>query len=522
MSGSGVVGTAKRIIFSRFFIVTVIIWILFTFLISVVSVGVISDSSVMNSNSIPDSQLSAIIHTNSTAINYFGQDFNEYGEGIAGTQVYYNLSEAYQNNGSLMKHVTGGYAGPTDSGGFIDFNISSLNPRSIFLLNVHAHNSVLRYNASMTYLISKNTSGLTLDAISLTPIRSTIDPGKVALHVFTYPGSRYDNATVIYQKEPYVYYTTYAPYYFNYGQAVKLGKVTVSGVMNIPTPFNLNGHPYFYGIGINATTGGTLASSAFITLPTPVDEAHEAIGFLWGTSALLGIMLSFSSVAVLFGSTTQSNQSKIRKFIPRVLQGIDSRRNASAFATIMGASAIASIPMVLVTVFFSEFMPYSAYGYTLSAGSILALSAGFLIALMMGSAYASILLTSGITIWIAPDSPAYKRNSAKIFLYMLPLFVGVLVLAFLYSSFVSINRIDLALVVLVNFIDPFGYVPIILQKLNGSLLYTQPYSFDPSSYGVSYLSVILIGILWIVIWFVLPYFILRRSSQGNRKDRAFS
>ncbi|QRF76369.1 hypothetical protein Thermo_01891 [Thermoplasmatales archaeon] len=511
-----VVGTARKIIFSRFFLVAMIIWILLTFLISVVSVGVISDSSVINSYSVPDSQLSAIIHTNGTAINYYGQNFNEYGVGIAGTKVYYNLSGTSQTAGGEMKHITGGYAGVTNSDGFIAFNVSSLNPAYVFSLNIHAFNSAIGYNAFPTYFISQNSSEITKDKISITPVRSTIDTGKFALHVFAVPGLRYDNATVFYQKEPYMYYANLAPQYFNYGRTVLLGTVSVSGSMNIQTPFNLNGHPYFYGVGINATTGGTLASTAFITLPTAVDEAHEASGFLWGISALIGIMLSFLSVVILMSPTPQLNWIKARKFIPRVLQGIDPKRNASAFATIMGASAIASIPIVSVTVFFSELISHTAYGYTISAGNILALSAGLLITLMMGSSYTSILVSSGIPMWIAPDSPDYRRKYAKTLLYEFPLIAGLLIFLFMNFTSAPTIGIDPVPVVLVDFIDPFGYVSIILQKLNGSLLFTQPYSFDPSAYGVSYPSIILMGILWIVLWIVLPYFLLKRSSLRNR------
>ena len=522
MSGHAVVGNAKKIIFSRFFLVALVIWILLTFMISVVSVGVISDSSYINSYSIPDSQISAIIHTNGTTINYYGQNFNEYGVGISGTHIYYNLSGTSQTNGGELKHITGRYAGTTDSSGFITFNISSLNPAYLYYLNLHAFNSATGYNASLTYFISQNSSGSTRDAISLTPVRSTKDTGKFALHAFADPGSRYNNATVFFQKEPYLYYTDLAPHYFDYDQTVRLGEVTVSGEMNIQTPFNISGHPYFYGVGINATTGGTLSSTAFITLPTPVDEANEASGFIWGISALMGIMLSFLAVVLLMNQPPQSNSRKARKFIPHILQGIDPKRNASAFSTIIGASVIASIPIALVTVFFSELVSYSAYGYTIPAGSILTLLAGLLITLMMGSAYASILIASGIPMQVAPGSPDYKRKYAKALLYMTPLIAGVLIYIFMNSSFAPTSQIDPVPVVLVNFIDPFGYISIILQKLNGSLLFTRPYSFDPSAYGVSYLSIMLVGILWIVLWVVLPYFLLKRSSIRNRNDKALT
>lgn len=506
--------TVKGIILSRFFLVSAVVWIIFTFLAAVAAVGVVSDSSTINSYSIPDSQVSAIIQLNNSTITYFGQDFNSYGSGIPATSAYYNLTGGSKVTGSVMQHISSGYAGRTNSTGFLAFNISHVNPGYDFFLSMHYYNSENGINSTQSYFISGNSHDSAAGGISITPVRSYSNRSTFALHVFTTPGIHYSSAEVYFQKEPDFFLANAGPTYFNYGRTVGIGSANISGAVNIQTPIMLQGRPYFYGAGINESGGGLIGSSFFSTLPTPANEAYEASGFVFSLSSLMGIPCAFTAI-LLLGTTYTATTRKPWRLIPEVLQDDTSETRSAVFIKREVAALLASMPFVAITSIMAEIVSVSAYGVMIPAAEVLIISAGMLLTLLMGSSYAAILLGTGSLRDVPRGSPGHSRNQWRSLALMAPLVAGVFIMVFRNFQMSPIYVINPVSVVQTTFLDPFGYVLLILQKVTGSLLSGGPYTFAPSDYGISYASIFVAGVAWAILWTVVPYFLFRRFPRRN-------
>lgn len=516
MSGTGFASTVRKVIFSRFFLVAVTLWVIFSFAATFVSVGEISDSSVVNSYSIPDSQIAALIHLNGSTINFYGQDFNQYGLGIAGTSAYYNLTGGLQVPGSVMRPIGGGYLGKTDHDGFISFNITHVNPDYDYFMNMHFHNSVSGYNSSPSYYISTGFQGSPDGSVSMTAVRGPPGSGDFSIHVFTTPGKTFSNATVYYQRESYFFVAPLEPAPFNYGNTVPIGIVNVAGSMNIQTHIPLTGAPYFYGVGLNGSSGGILGAYYFSTLPTPMNEAEETAGSFWGISGVIGMMCAFSSV-IFLAFQPEPGKAKRSRFIPPFFRDDRKESNQTVFLKRIGVSLIASIPIVAVTVFFTELAASTGYGVILPATDLLLFAAGMLLTLVMASSYASILAGAGLISTMPMYASGYKRNLLKTLGLIAPMEAAVFLILFRDYSASVIYPVNPASVVVVNFLDPFGYMYLILQKVNSSLLFGQPYMFNSSAYGITYPSLFLTGIAWIILWIAVPFYLFRRFSRRGQR-----
>lgn len=470
MAGLMTVFAARRTIFSWFFLVSAAVWVLFTFIIAVISVGVVSDSSTINSYSIPDSQVSAIIQLDNATISYYGQNFNSYGSGISGTSAYYNLSGGPQTPGTAMHHIAVGYAGITGQEGFLSFNISPVDSSYSFFFNMHIFNSKTGFNFTPSYFISGSSQAYTKGRLSVTPVRSSTNGSNFGLHVFTSPGTTYSNAKVFYEKEPYFSPSSNVPSYFNYSRTVHVETVNISRQMNIATPIQLNGDPYFYEAGINGSTGGTIGSTFFSTLPTPANEAHEAWGFIFAVSAIIGVPCAFVALTVLSDPVSGRN-GKPSRFMPGALKDDNSQGKSTVFARRMGVSLLAIIPLVAVTAIFSEAVSSSAYGVIIPLREMLAISAGLLLTMLLGASYASILLGAGLQKAMSKESPGYGKVQWRSFALIAPIIAAMYFMIFRNFQLSFTHAVNPASVVPVNFLNPFGYILLIQQKLTGSLLF---------------------------------------------------
>lgn len=509
MKRSGVLGTAKRIIMSKFFLISMLLWLLFSFLLTVFAVGSVS-SSTINQFSIPDSQISHTFDVSGNAITFYAQNFNSYGDPISGTSAYYNLSGNPLYTGSQVTHITGGYAGKTNATGFVNLSLSDIQIDYGYFLDVHYFNPGTDYNLNALYYISTAPSTQTTnsDGVAITPVKSSSDPGTFALHVWAFPGTTVQNATVFYEKGSSIMDFFSTPNLFNYNKTVTIANASISSAVNIQTGISLQGQPYFYAAGVNYSDGGIAGDTFFSTIPTPLLEAQQVSGFIFGVSFILIFFVSISAVSAL-SIREEYKVTRLEKLIPRGYPDDGTRGRATLFIHRILASLLLSIPVTAITVFFVYLSTITTFNITPGVPEILSYSSGMLISMMLATAYASILLGAGIILSLPRGDENYRKYTRRfaIFIYLLfpPLFFSLYMnMNGTYSSTYAPT-----LVVMNNFLDPFSYPYLILQRVNRSLFFGQQYSFNPSDYGITFASTLIMGIVWIAVWIVVPYLLFR-------------
>lgn len=502
--------TAKRIIFSRFFLISAVLWIFFTFIITVFSVGVVADSSTINQFSIPDSQTAGVLQFSGSNLTFYGQNFNAYGNGIPGTSVYYNLSGSQLTSGSELMHITGGYAGKTNNTGFIRLNISGVYANYEYFLYVHYFNSNSGYNLSTSYFVSPATSQQSTSSrsVAVTPVLSDMNNGTFALHIWTLSGTTMSNATVFYERGPSLSTFFSTPSLFDYNKTVTIAKVTLSTPVNLQTDIPLHGQPYFYAVGINSSNGANAGQTLFSTFPTPLEEAHQVSGAVFGISFLIIFFISIASVFALSIPDDQK-KSRLERIVPYGFPDDGSEERGPLFIHRILTSMCISIPVIAITIFFAYLASVTTFNTSPSIVDFLIYSVAMLMMIVLGTSYASILLGTKIIRPVHKDDKNFRRYVRRIYIFVYLLFIPLFYGFFTnYEGIISSNPYP-SLTVLGNFISPFSYSYLILQRVNKSLFFWQPYSINPSTYGVTYASVAIMGIIWIAVWVLLPYLLFR-------------
>lgn len=509
MGSKNILHTAERIVFSRYFLILFLLWLLFIFLLSELSTGSTS-SSPINNFSIPDSQVSWEIQHNGNVMTVFAQNFNQYGSGIAGTALYYNISGGAMISGTAMTYITGGYAGKTNSSGFVQFNYTGLQPNYAYFMVMHFFNPNDGFNSTpspvfQTQSVLSNVTG----GIAITPVNSESDPQFFSLHLWAPPELNHENVSVVYIKSPEIYSMFLRIATDNFSGAHLISKVSLATPTNVVTGIPATGKQYFYLVGVELENGSTMGNYLFSTVPTQVREAQQTSSLVFGVSSIIAIV---AAVGTVFGLSTPASERKGRldKLMPPGFPGDGQMARSSMFILRIATSFVVSAVIVAATTLL--YCSYSLLHYKAIPGinQLIFPAAGMLLMMLIASSYASILLAVRAVVPVANQSPGFERYRKRIFLVMWILAPLLLYYFYLNSSSGLGPIASTSSVILQNYLNPFAYVYLMLQKVNESVLVGSVYSFNPSSYGLTPVNLIFAGVFWVFLWVVIPYLLFMR------------
>ncbi len=497
---------------SKFFLLCTVIWILGSLAISVAGVGFVMNTPGIGYE-VPNSSTSSILKYNATSLTYNAQNFNMYGEGISGTEVYYNLSASTGNTGSTYQHVSGGYAGETNGSGFIQLSLPLVPGMVYYDLEVHFHNKVHPFSQnSSNYLTTEpNQDTLYAGNVAMSPVKSLTDPGTFALHIWALPGHVFDNASIFYQSSPQISSLYSYPAPFNKSKQVSITTTTLAGQENVQTGIPITGHTYYYLAGMESSSGTLQVSAYFQSVPTPAMQSVQAVGSVFGIATLLAIF-SAMVVVVLLSSGPSARTGWIERILPEGFPETEERDKASTFIRRVSATTVASLPIVAVTALFAYYSSSSQFGASAGIITILACSAGMVFSIAISSAYVSILLGKGFIKNLPRESPDFEKYSRKSMLAFLPLaMVEVFIFDINFSGFIS-SKAYPALVAVVNYLNPFDFVNPLQQIQSNSVTFGNPYTFNPSEYMVTYPLVLMAGFIWFLVMIILPYIWFKKEK----------
>ncbi len=386
-----------------------------------------------------------------------------------------------------------------------------------YFINFNYYNPQSGINASVFYPVSTGFSPEPLSSagVSITPVRSIESPGNFALHLFTAPGNNVENATVFYQMSQSIN-TFFTPSFFNYNDTVEITKINISGPINILTAIPAYGEPYFYGAGINYSNGYNAGQILFSTLPTANQEFMQFSGIMFGFSSAF-IIMAFPISVILLITPKESRKNRLSRIIPLGFENHETVSRKNMFVRRILVSVIATIPIVAVTAFFTYLGSVTSFGHYVNFAYLLAYSVGLLATVVFMAAYASIILGTGLVVPVPLNHPLIRRYNRRVIFLEIPslLALAAFVLNFSSSLFINVNP---STIVLSNFVNPFAYIYLILERINGSLTNYSVYSFNTLQYGITTTSVVGAGILWIIVWLIVwlivPYLLFRHFSRS--------
>lgn len=512
MAKTRVLHASSRTIFSRFFFMGFVLWVIATFLITTVGIGFVQNSPGVNYE-IPNSAVSSVFQFNYPNITYTAQNFNQFGEGISGTVLYYNFSAMSGSSIQTTQFVSGGYAGETNSSGFIHLTFPIVTNADQYRLDTHFTNSATRFDQNSSSILSTTTYyGVSPGNIAMSPVESLQNPGTFALHIWAPFNDTYKNASAFYQSAPILTSLYSYPSFFNKSRTMPIAMVNLTGQENIQTGIKITDHTYYYLAGIENNAGTTEGITFFQSVPTPTMQAVQSIGTVFGISNLMAIFLTFFVVIAL--STNPEHRKKwLERQIPEGYPDSNEIGNATMFLHRLVVTIIASIPIVSVTALFAYFASKSQFGGTPGLTPVLVSAAGMFLSIAMSAAYISFLLGKGSVKAVPRDSVLFEKYNRRMMLVLLPL-VGIeaIFFDFNFSGFMY-SSVSPSIVVTANYFNPFDYLNPLLQMLGSSVTFGYPYTFSPSAYGLSYLTILTGAIFWFTVLVILPYFSLRRIDR---------
>lgn len=458
----------------------------------------------------------ANINVNSGTTEFFySQTFDSYGNPISGVSLYYNVTLLSENN----KFVAGGYAGESSSGGFTVFNISDFFGGNYYQVNEHIFKKSIEYDQNVSFPIDTtgNTGYTSTRHASITPVYSTSDPGKYALHIWTPPGVSYSNSTLSYEKgTDFTDFITPSGFY-NENLTVSQSAVNISGSHNYQTQFSINGLPYFYVAVLKESSGTVVANTIFSTTATPLIQSQMTFGgVISGTYPFL--LLGSLFFILTLNSRDKDKRYPIERFFAKGTGIPDLGRNSSTFYSTIAVNAWLSIPFIAITLGITAFITRSAFGQTVSAADIFVYGASTILMVLLASSVIAMVYISKYR-WLITgksDGENLRRSVSRIMTYIASFAVFFYYFGSNFSGYFSISM-PTRLLVNLDIVNPFTHIFLVLMMVDNTLFTGTIRAFDPSSYGLTWLLIIALGVFWLFLIVVLPYFLYRRS-EGKLQD----
>lgn len=507
-----------KTVFSKFFLICFVIWIAMVFVFSVVGVGFAMNTPGVDYK-VPDSSISSVFQISGYNLTYTAQNINQYGEGISGTEVYYNLSASSDSSGSILQHVSGGYVGTTNASGFIQFNLPVSQFNEQYYLYTQFHNAANGFEQNSSSFLSTTTSSGTSGSgtLGIVPVKSATDPGTFALHIWSVKGVTYRNATVVYQSSPLISNLFSYPSPFNQSRAVQIARINLTFQENVQTGIPITGHTYYYLAGMENSAGQLESSTYFQTVPSQSMLATQSVGIIFGTSMFIAIFCTFFLVIAL---STDSEQRKkwLERSLPEGFPDSNNERRSSLFLHRVSVTTASSVPIVAVTGIFAFFSSSSQFGEVVSITPVLLYSIAMLFSIAISASYVSRLLGTGFVKNVSRESDEYKKANRRMMLATFPLMIIEIIFFDMNSTGLLYSAYNPFPVVLANYFNPFNFVNPLLQLITSSVTFGTPYTFNPNSFGLSFEMVFLVAVIWLLVMVVLPFIWFRHKDQNMKKD----
>lgn len=502
---------ARRILRSRVFVISIILWVLLLFFVSGTARSGISSHTL--TDGIPAYKTTTIDEISGGNLLFFAQTFDSYGNGVQGVSLYYNITQVNSVPNSFVK---GGFAGITNSTGFQSINLTGINPSYTYFIDEHFFDAAIGYNYTISgailYSPHQGAYG-SANNYSVTPVKSSTNSNNYAFHVWKAPGSSTGNVTVFYQSSTSLqtFFYTLSP--FNYSNTIDIGSYAIPFQKNVQSSIPMQGVPYFYGVGVRDSSQ-LLGQAFFSTLPTPYHESKYLFGFYTGLSALI-LPLWVFAILTLASLPGENDKRKSSWYIPGIVDPTVSGGRMAKFRRIVINSVISVAPFIASELIIVSLLSWRYYSFITPIVNMAVYSAILFLACAIASSAISFLLNPKYK-WLLYREE--RKNGGNGFFARGIFIVGIIVVFdfyfFLNAGMLFLLPISSFQTVLINLINPFAYPFAVLQYLNGVLYFTGSQTISPSSLGLSVPMLISIGIFWLFVWFVLPSLVYRRLDRS--------
>lgn len=516
MPDHGVSRILGKVFKSRFFILSIPLVILVALLFTSMGSGQLSSATV-NLNFLSGNTLSVLSETNGSSVNFFAQNFNAYGEPIPGTSLYYNVTQYAQYG--VQKEVQSGYAGQTNQSGFLNYTVKGIYSGYYYHISEHYYNHPMGIDSNSSYYIN------TIDQsfypynyeASITPVLSHAHPGKYALHVWSIPDKSYRNVTLFYEKS-----ATFSTYFdnasfFNYANTVPMITLNLTHPVNYVTPIGVSGSPYFYGVGLKSDSGSLMAHTLFSTSSSSLVQSHLLFGYTFGSLQVMLIIWCSILTGVLFTPPSTRSSGFARSFF-RDFGFEKSVTGAEKFRQTLIVVGLSSLPIAACFSLVAAYSSNSMYGTVVPFQDIVWYVLGTALTAVVAASVFFMLLSSRRIRYLS--DPEDKSLGQRLATGVVTGIFAILTYGYLLLNMTggTYNSITPALIIALNKLNPFAYLLLVLQYVDSSLNFSTVHSINPSAYGLNLPFMIGLAVLWIALFAIIPYYMLKRRHSGDSHE----
>jgi hypothetical protein len=516
------VKVAGRLMKSPVFIILIIFWIIIALsLASVSQPASFYASLISDSGNVPQYQTTTITELNGTNATVYSQTFNEYGVAEQGWNVTYAISVF---NGQKDTIVNSHYAGITDITGLVVYNITGLQKDQVYTVSEtvgYRGYEWANHTASILTFATEGTpsSGVVSGQLSITPVLSDASPSHFSLHIWKIPQNGKANYTVLYG----VYSGN------SFGQAINLMvdgnfpnhlvNFTMMNQANIQTNLNYTGEPYYYTIGVRSENGSIAGTAMFGSRVSSQAKMEDSV-FLMFAGLSIFLILIFLYVTIYqsnaFGKVIKSG--RIRNFLLGKEDLHYPEEISGRYGEILLTSVLLSTPFILISALVAYLFSIRIYGISPGAGVLLSYTAASFITVLFATSLTVIVLRSRFGEFIVHNY-AKKTMLSRLVTFVpgylvtffyLSLLTNYGMLSFLSSSQQIIQKVTLIL----YSVNPMTYLWLLGSYFSKDIAATGTSTFIPSALGLSPLTLLLIGLAWIIAILVIPWVIFSKREKA--------
>jgi hypothetical protein len=509
-----------RLLRSPVFIILIIFWLIMAISLASLSQPTSFYTSLISDNgNVPQYQTATITDLNGTNATVYSQTFNEYGDLEPGWNVSYSLS-IFPDQKDI---IVNSYAGITDRDGMVIYNITGLQKNQSYSVSetvTYNGNEWANHTTDILTFVTHGTPSPSVVSgqVSITPVLSEASPSHFALHIWKIPQNRKENYTVQYGVSSGNNFVQAINWMVNGNLPDQLVNFTMVSQANIQTHLNFTGEPYYYTIGVRSENGSLAGTAMFGSRVSSQAKMEDSVFLIFAGLSLFLILI------FLYVSTYLSNvfrkvikNGKMRRFIFGKGDLPYRQEISGRYGEILLTSVLLSIPFILITAFVTYLFAIRIYGISLNPEILISYSAASFMTVLFTSSLTIVVLRSRIGKFLVkneekntiPSKLVTVVPSYLLSLFYLSLLTGYGLLSLLSSSQQTLQKVTLAL----YSINPLTYLWLLGSYFSRDIAVTGTSTFNPSALGLSPLTLLLIGLVWVIIILVIPGIIFRKRER---------
>ncbi len=512
---------AGRLLRSRVFIILIIFWIIIALLlVSVPQPASFYPSLISHSGNVPQYQTSTITELNGTNATVYSQTFNEYGIAEQGWNVTYAISIFNgQNHTTVHSH----YAGITDSCGMVAYNITGIQKNQSYRVSETVHyrgNEWANHTATILTFATEGTppSDAASEEVSVTPVISDSSPSHFALHIWKIPQNEKENYTILYGVYPGNRFVQAVTLMGDENFPHRLVNFTMVNQVNIQTNLNYTGEPYYYTIGVSSESVRIAGTTMFGSRVSSHAKMENSV-FLMFVGLSIFLILVFLYINIYQSNVFRKaiKSKRIRKFLFGKQDFHYPEEILGRYGEILLTSVLLSTPFILISALVAYLFSIRIYGISPGAGVLLLYTAASFITVLFTTSLTVMALRSRFWEFIVRNyEKKTMRSRLVIFVpgYLVTFFyLSVLTNYGLLSFLSGTHQIIQKVTIILYSVNPLTYLWLVASYFSRDIPVTGTPTFTPSTLGLDPLTLLLIGLAWVIVILVIPGIIFRKRER---------